>query len=423
MKLYTLFFVLISISVFSQNQIDFTNGLNSANTVNTELTIPHYKQNDPAWSGIQLGSCVGETIGKSGCAIACLTSLLKANGADVDPAKLNTFLKNNSGYSSGCLLIWSACSSYPNSSMTFNGTIDYSLASIKKEIDKGIPVIVNVMISGVNHFVIATGYTGIGVSTSDFSTLDPLKSSATHLSDYSTIVGLRTFKNVLKSNSGFASVSSGIYVSPSTVVVEKNFTCEFTLKETQGSLINLEAVTVAIFKDGVYKFDFPTVSVNLSANGTYTYKLSGKIFSSLGSGNFLAVARGKVAGGNWFDFSTIANGKNSVPFTVVSATSIVDQNIIATNYELFQNYPNPFNPITLINYSIPVESKVKLIVFNSLGQIISVLVDEVQTIGKHNVVFNACGLSSGVYFYSLTTMSIDGGRENFLLNKKMMLIK
>jgi len=85
-------------------------------------------------------------------------------------------------------------------------------------------------------------------------------------------------------------------------------------------------------------------------------------------------------------------------------------------YELSQNYPNPFNPSTLINYSIPGSSSVKLVIYNALGSEISVLVNENQNPGNYTVEWNAAGYPSGVYFYKLSAGS-------FSKIKKMTLLK
>jgi endo-1,4-beta-xylanase len=89
---------------------------------------------------------------------------------------------------------------------------------------------------------------------------------------------------------------------------------------------------------------------------------------------------------------------------------------IATNFKLEQNYPNPFNPTTNITYSIVKSDKVKLAVYNILGNEVAVLVDGTKAIGTYTVSFDALNLPSGVYFYKLET-------GNKLLVKKMMLLK
>ncbi|MGE5437169.1 MAG: T9SS type A sorting domain-containing protein, partial [Syntrophothermus sp.] len=69
--------------------------------------------------------------------------------------------------------------------------------------------------------------------------------------------------------------------------------------------------------------------------------------------------------------------------------------------KLFQNYPNPFNPNTNISFQILEPSEVKLLVYNSLGQLIKILIDDELETGYYNYNFNANNLSSGVYFYQL----------------------
>jgi len=86
------------------------------------------------------------------------------------------------------------------------------------------------------------------------------------------------------------------------------------------------------------------------------------------------------------------------------------------NFELFQNYPNPFNPTTTINYQIKENSFVKLSVFNSKGEEISILVNDIKSSGNYSIEFDGSDLNSGVYFYQL---SVDGIANN----KKMILTK
>jgi spore coat protein A len=90
--------------------------------------------------------------------------------------------------------------------------------------------------------------------------------------------------------------------------------------------------------------------------------------------------------------------------------------IAATDYSLDQNYPNPFNPSTTINFSVPEKSQVTLKIFDVLGNEVSTLMNQEVPGGNHEVHFDATGLPSGVYFYSLTA-------GDFVQNKKMMLLK
>ncbi|HMQ68475.1 MAG TPA: phospholipase D-like domain-containing protein [Ignavibacteria bacterium] len=91
-------------------------------------------------------------------------------------------------------------------------------------------------------------------------------------------------------------------------------------------------------------------------------------------------------------------------------------NLVPSEYVLDQNYPNPFNPKTVINYSIPKSEKVSLKIFDALGREVMTLVNDIQTSGTYKVTFDATALSSGIYFYTLTT-------SEFIQTKRMMLIK
>ncbi|HVN48190.1 MAG TPA: T9SS type A sorting domain-containing protein [Bacteroidota bacterium] len=89
---------------------------------------------------------------------------------------------------------------------------------------------------------------------------------------------------------------------------------------------------------------------------------------------------------------------------------------VPSKYELNQNYPNPFNPSTVIKFSLPVQSNVRLELLNILGQVVKVVAAGTYSAGSHEVTLNASSLASGVYFYKLQT-------ENFSSVKKMLLLK
>jgi len=95
-------------------------------------------------------------------------------------------------------------------------------------------------------------------------------------------------------------------------------------------------------------------------------------------------------------------------------------------YTLSQNYPNPFNPSTTIQYALPFDSHVKIVVYNITGAVVKVLENSTQTSGNHQLIFNTessgLALSSGIYFYSIEATSIDGSRS-FRQTKKMVLLK
>ena len=70
-------------------------------------------------------------------------------------------------------------------------------------------------------------------------------------------------------------------------------------------------------------------------------------------------------------------------------------------FRLHGNYPNPFNPETTIRFDLKERARVRLQVFNVLGQTVATLVDEEMATGTYRAVFDAKGLPSGSYFYRL----------------------
>jgi hypothetical protein len=99
-----------------------------------------------------------------------------------------------------------------------------------------------------------------------------------------------------------------------------------------------------------------------------------------------------------------------------------DNKVIPTQFDLSQNYPNPFNPNTNISFSLPTESKVKLEVFNSRGEVVTTLVSETRNAGIHTINWNASNLASGVYMYRIKAESLTDSKE-FNMVKKMILMK
>jgi hypothetical protein len=90
-------------------------------------------------------------------------------------------------------------------------------------------------------------------------------------------------------------------------------------------------------------------------------------------------------------------------------------------FALNQNYPNPFNPSTVVSFSLAVDSKVSLRVFNLLGQEISTLFDGDLNAGIHQLNLDLSGANSGIYFYQIQAAGIDG--SSFKSAKKMTLTK
>jgi len=91
-------------------------------------------------------------------------------------------------------------------------------------------------------------------------------------------------------------------------------------------------------------------------------------------------------------------------------------------YSLSQNYPNPFNPVTRIQFSLPAESHVRLIVYNILGQEIASLINAPRQAGNYLIEWDAAHVGSGVYFYRIEARPV-AGTSPFTTLRKMMLLR
>lgn len=123
----------------------------------------------------------------------------------------------------------------------------------------------------------------------------------------------------------------------------------------------------------------------------------------------------KIGGSIWVD-ATVAP-TNRCDIFDPNITSVKNNNpIINDNYVLFQNYPNPFNPVTNIAFYLPVASKIKLVVYNVLGEKIKTIIDASKPSGYHRISFDGSENVSGIYIYSLEI-------NNVIKTKKMMIMK
>ena len=89
---------------------------------------------------------------------------------------------------------------------------------------------------------------------------------------------------------------------------------------------------------------------------------------------------------------------------------------LPAEFRLEQNFPNPFNPTTTIVFALPKSSDVFLGVYDMRGRLVCTLVNGCLTEGRHDVVLNAEGLSTGVYFYAIRVGS-------FTERRKLLLVK
>ncbi len=108
------------------------------------------------------------------------------------------------------------------------------------------------------------------------------------------------------------------------------------------------------------------------------------------------------------------------PFSYFVKSSTVDvegtEKLLPETIVLNQNYPNPFNPTTVISFALPKAMDVNIAVYNSLGQKVKELVNSTMFAGNHSVKMNGADLTSGLYFYRIST-------PEYSKTMKMMLVK
>jgi hypothetical protein len=101
---------------------------------------------------------------------------------------------------------------------------------------------------------------------------------------------------------------------------------------------------------------------------------------------------------------------------------------VPETYALTQNFPNPFNPTTEIQFGVPRDSKIQIIIYDILGRKVKTLVDNLMAPGTYRATWdgrddNGLGVASGVYLYRIVAKNSSGSGQDFVLTKKMILMK
>jgi hypothetical protein len=177
----------------------------------------------------------------------------------------------------------------------------------------------------------------------------------------------------------------------------------------------------------------------------YVYCNDIQLEKSQSSGSAIIITPDAVPCGSWFTSSSTtntfsrrgdsrsfivkcivtdaANATYTVTKDVSSGVPLPKQQAVNDNTvvkemktELLDNYPNPFNPSTKISYSLKTEGRVSLKIYNTLGEKVITLVDEIKPAGSYEAEFNASELPSGIYIYRMQS-------GEYVSSKKMLLIK
>jgi len=145
--------------------------------------------------------------------------------------------------------------------------------------------------------------------------------------------------------------------------------------------------------------------------------LFGKMMIPSGLSNIVTISYAGNGEIELINSIVIARGGGRLDVTVVDRENVA----VPRDYALHQNYPNPFNPATVISFSLPTGSHVKLDVYNIMGQKVMTVIDGYRPAGNHAVTWEGRGagdepVASGVYFYRIET-------SGFVNCKKMLLLK
>lgn len=167
------------------------------------------------------------------------------------------------------------------------------------------------------------------------------------------------------------------------------------------------------YPDEVAVYGGSTICVKYSNDKGAGILYSGAFGSSINIGKiiYFGFPLETTADDSKFDF--VISKSVDFFFGTTSTKNDVDQ---ITEFQLSQNYPNPFNPSTVINWFSPKSGRQTIKVYNVLGKEITTLVDEEKSAGNYSVQFDAVGLPSGIYFYSIQV-------GDFSETKKMILLK
>lgn len=120
------------------------------------------------------------------------------------------------------------------------------------------------------------------------------------------------------------------------------------------------------------------------------------------------------------------SGTGSTELTSATDTVVLrvsGSSAIPTTFALDPNYPNPFNPQTVIQYQLPVDSRVDLKIFSGLGQEVAILAHGEEPAGYKSVTWNGINFASGVYFCRLQAVNLADPSRTFTQVRKLVLVR
>jgi len=198
-----------------------------------------------------------------------------------------------------------------------------------------------------------------------------------------------------------------------------------------GSLGTRTGINIEVTATDVSSTTIDQTSVYVKSNITDSY---GIIVWCLETGENTGIYRGVANIGTKSDWEeSIVGASSGEVITIVSetdttkkisasygsATNLTEETGVPENYSLSQNYPNPFNPTTTIEYQIPTESKVLIVIYDLLGRKIKTLVNDTKIAGLYRIIWDGTNINnrtsaSGVYLIKMDA-------DNFKETRKLLL--
>ena len=233
-----------------------------------------------------------------------------------------------------------------------------------------------------------------------------------------------------RDNSGDPWINIGGTITSGKLVSNIPFSTfyEFAIGSMDGSPLPVQLTSfTAEQKDGAVNLTWKTNNELQNSGFDIERKsVSDKQFSKIG---FIKGA-GNSSTPKQYSFSdnSVLNGKYYYRLRMVnndgqsSYSNETELTITPSGFVMYQNYPNPFNPETNIKYAVPVESNIIINIYNSLGENIRTINQGIKQPGYYDINFNSNGLSSGIYFYNMKAVSLEG-KINFTSVKKMIHMK
>jgi hypothetical protein len=239
------------------------------------------------------------------------------------------------------------------------------------------------------------------------------------------IVGDSTFFNILKSYVANPNVAYGVATTEDFQAVAESVSGldldYFFQQWIYGESYPIYSVVWSKQSLGGINFDLAIkITQNLRANPSYfSMPIQVKVNFASGDTTITVFNNAQVQNFN----VTVSGEPTSISFdpenwilkTVNSVVTGVDDDYLVDKYTLEQNFPNPFNPTTIIKFNLAKNGFTTLKLYDVLGNEITSIVNGMLEAGLHEIEFNASNLSSGTYFYTLTSGEYSESRKMILL--------